>query len=274
MVTAAEVTNGLDVVSSDGKTIGQVERVEGERIKLRRAGSTTDLYVPLSSVARVDQHVHLNRTAAAVTGLAAGTGTTSTGAGVAEVTRKTNWLPWLALLAALLALLLFGLRGCDRKPAAQVTETVTTTTSVVALPGGTSVNLAPGTLNYDLQRFLASGDAAPKTLTFDKLNFDTASSAIRNEDVPTLDALGQILAAYPNAKVKIVGYTDTRGSPGANAQLGAARAQSVAQALVAKGIAADRIATASGGESDPAATNATSSGMAENRRTELVVTAK
>jgi outer membrane protein OmpA-like peptidoglycan-associated protein len=40
---------------------------------------------------------------------------------------------------------------------------------------------------------------------------------------------------------------------------------------VADGTAADRIDTASGGETNPADTNATSSGQAENRRTELIV---
>lgn len=225
-------------------------------------------------MSRVDQKVYLDRAASAFTGLAAGTDTTNTRAGTVSVTRKTNWLVWVALIAGLLALLLFGVRGCDGKRPAQVTETITRTTSAVALPGGGSVNLAPGTLNDDVQHFLASGDAVPKTFTFDELNFATASSAIRNEDVPTIDALGQILAAYPSAKVRLIGHTDARGTPGANAQLGADRAHAGAQALVAKGIPADRIATASGGEAEPVATNATTGGIAENRRTELVVTAK
>jgi outer membrane protein OmpA-like peptidoglycan-associated protein len=41
--------------------------------------------------------------------------------------------------------------------------------------------------------------------------------------------------------------------------------------LAGKGIAADRVETASGGEGDPADTNATAGGRFENRRTELVV---
>jgi outer membrane protein OmpA-like peptidoglycan-associated protein len=45
----------------------------------------------------------------------------------------------------------------------------------------------------------------------------------------------------------------------------------VKAALVAEGIAASRLETASGGETNPVDTNATSSGQAENRRTELVV---
>jgi outer membrane protein OmpA-like peptidoglycan-associated protein len=45
----------------------------------------------------------------------------------------------------------------------------------------------------------------------------------------------------------------------------------VKAALVAQGIAAERLETASGGETDPVDTNATASGQFENRRAELVV---
>ena len=57
-------------------------------------------------------------------------------------------------------------------------------------------------------------------------------------------------------------------------RLGKARADSVKAALVAKGIDGARIETISGGENDPVDTNATASGQAENRRTELVVIAR
>jgi outer membrane protein OmpA-like peptidoglycan-associated protein len=48
----------------------------------------------------------------------------------------------------------------------------------------------------------------------------------------------------------------------------------VKAALVAKGVDAARIETVTGGESDPVDTNATAGGRFENRRTELVVTAR
>ena len=46
------------------------------------------------------------------------------------------------------------------------------------------------------------------------------------------------------------------------------------KALAAQGVAADRMKTATGGSSKPVDTNTSVSGRAENRRTELVVTAK
>ncbi|WP_375383044.1 OmpA family protein [uncultured Sphingomonas sp.] len=195
--------------------------------------------------------------------------------------KATNWLAWIALILGILAALL-ALSRCNRHDAAVVapapTETASSTPPVaikhVALPGGKTVDLAPQTLNYDLQAFLASNAAAPRTFTFDKLNFDTASAQIKDDDKPTLSALSQILAAYPKATVRLVGYADTRGSDATNVKLGADRAAAVGSALTASGIAAGRISTASGGDANPVASNATAGGQAQNRRTELVVTAK
>jgi outer membrane protein OmpA-like peptidoglycan-associated protein len=199
--------------------------------------------------------------------------------------KKTSWLPWLLLALAILVAV-FSLSRRHGKDEVSTTTTVAAASPAVApaspaigvervtLPGGTGVDLEPKTLNYELQRYLGSNDAAPKTFTFDQLNFDTASSAIRAADRPTLTALGQILSAYPNAKIRLVGYADARGSDPANAKLGQARADSVAQALAGMGVQADRLVTASGGDSDPVGSNATASGQFANRRTELVVTSK
>ena len=103
---------------------------------------------------------------------------------------------------------------------------------------------------------------------------DTGSAVIRTADRPTVDVLARILAAYPNARVRVVGYADARGGTAANADLGRARAEAVAAALATAGVARAGVEAASGGEGSPAATNATAPGQAENRRTELMVIAK
>ena len=196
--------------------------------------------------------------------------------------KKTNWFAWILLGLGILAALL-ALARCNRHddvavaPAPTATPTAATppvAVKHVTLPGGKTVDLVPATLNYDLQAFLASAAPAPRTFTFDKLNFDTASSAIRADDQPTLSALSQILSAYPKAVVRLVGYADARGSDAANAKLGADRAASVAKALTSSGIDVKRISTASGGDANPVASNATAGGQFQNRRTELVVTSK
>ena len=200
-----------------------------------------------------------------------------------------RWVPWfLAALGLLLLVLLF--RGCGHHHDAVTTTTTTNTTQTssqvtpagtppvavekVTLPGGKTVDLAPQTLNYDLQRFLASSDAVPRTFTFDKLNFATDSAALPADAQDTTNALAQILAAYPKAHVQLNGYADSTGTEPHNVQLGAQRAEAVAKALVAQGVDAGRIKTATGGSTNPTDTNASSQGRAENRRTELVVLAK
>ena len=112
---------------------------------------------------------------------------------------------------------------------------------------------------------------APRTFTFDRLNFDTSSSAIRPADRSELAQVADALKQYPNSRIRVVGYADARGTEPANAKLGQSRADSVKASLVEAGIAAERIETGSGGENDPVDTNASAPGRFENRRTELVV---
>jgi outer membrane protein OmpA-like peptidoglycan-associated protein len=144
----------------------------------------------------------------------------------------------------------------------------------VRLPNGQSIQAAPQTLTYELPRYLASAEPAPRTFQFENLNFATSSAELPAEAGTTVSALAQIMQAYPNARARVVGYADARGSEPANAQLGAQRAEAVSRALIAAGVPAARIEAASGGEQNPTDTNATDQGMAENRRTELTVLAK
>ena len=211
---------------------------------------------------------------------------------VTPVAKKKGlgWLPWLIAVLVLLALLFLLLRSCGHTD--QTTTTNTTSTTVtnttssaapatpavaveqVTLPNGKVVGLEPKTLNYDLQRYLASTAPTPQTFTFENLNFATDSAALPSDAQTTVGSLAQILAAYPKAKVQLDGYADSTGTDPHNVQLGAARADAVAKALEAQGLGADRIKTATGGASKPVDTNATSQGRAENRRTELTVLAK
>jgi outer membrane protein OmpA-like peptidoglycan-associated protein len=199
--------------------------------------------------------------------------------------KKFNWIPWLLLALGLLALL-FALSRCGRDETAvapvvvnetePVTNTTTTTTTPgsLNLPGGAVLAVTPGGLNEQVGGFLAGTEATPRTFQFDRLNFNTSASDIRTEDQGDLDQMAQILQAYPNSRIRVVGYADARGSTPANQQLGLARANAVKAALTAKGVAAERVETASGGESDPVETNATTGGQAENRRTEVIIVSR
>ncbi len=272
MAIADQIVPKLEVLSADRQKVGIVDHLDGDRIKLTRHDSSDGQhhYIPLSWVDHVDAHVHLNVPATTVFAGWPGYAAAAAPTALHVEKKQPNWLAWAALIAGLLALLLFGLKGCDRKPKGEMTETVTTT-STAAAPAATATT---STFNEDVKTFLAGNDPAPKTFTFDKVLFDTASATIKSDEMSTVDSLAQTLTSYPKAKVRLIGYTDARPIAEGNAKLGADRAAAVAKALEAKGIAADRIETATGAENDPAATNATATGQAENRRTELVVTAK
>lgn len=193
--------------------------------------------------------------------------------------RSMRWLP--LLLIALVALgLIWLLSGRTRnvnvgQTATQAVNTAQNALEKITLPGGQTLDLAPGSLNYDLAHFLGDGSAsAPKTFVFDHLNFESAGTQLTPDSVPTVNNLASILKAYPNAQVQLMGYTDNTGTPEANQTLSQNRADAVKGILVSQGVAAERITARGVGQENPVASNDTDEGRARNRRTELTVTAK
>lgn len=61
----ADIKPHMEVISSCGCRMGKVDHLEGGSIKLTRADSPDGQhhFVPTSWVARVDEHVHLNKNA-------------------------------------------------------------------------------------------------------------------------------------------------------------------------------------------------------------------
>ena len=85
------------------------------------------------------------------------------------------------------------------------------------------------------------------------------------------------MKAFPNMVIEIRGHTDSlnsTGDPNYNLKLSQRRADAVKQALVRKGISADRIQTIGYGEKQPIADNKNEEGRALNRRTEFKVIKK
>lgn len=195
------------------------------------------------------------------------------------VRRGVSWLPLALAALAALALLMF-LRGRTTKsvqnlPAAAV-NSAKEAMSKVELPGGANISVPQGSINYNLARFLADPSATglPKSFVFDHLNFQTGSTQVTPDSVDTVNDLAQVLKAYPNSQVQLVGHTDNTGSPEANQALSLDRANAVKGMLVDKGVGADRIATAGFGQDRPVASNDNEDGRARNRRLELNVTRK
>jgi OmpA-OmpF porin, OOP family len=193
-----------------------------------------------------------------------------------EQRRPTRWLPILLAALAALAILMF-LRGRTARNAVDnVTSSAKNAVSNITLPGGASISVSPGTINYNLARFLGDSSATdvPKTFVFDNLNFVSGSTQLTPESNTTVNDLASILKAYPTAQIQLAGHTDNTGSPQANQSLSSDRANAVKGILVNQGINADRITTAGYGQDRPVASNDTEDGRARNRRLELTVTKK
>ena len=101
------------------------------------------------------------------------------------------------------------------------------------------------------------------------VSFSTNSAAIKPELRGVLDPFASSLHDDPNARIEIIGHTDSTGSEAVNNPLSEERAQSVRDYLAARGVAASRIQTAGRGEREPVADNGTDAGRARNRRVEI-----
>ncbi|MFB9135001.1 OmpA family protein [Vibrio olivae] len=102
-------------------------------------------------------------------------------------------------------------------------------------------------------------------------SFELNSAELKAETKAQLDELVDFLNTYPQANVEVVGYTDTSGSAAYNQVMSEKRAESVANALVEKGIDSSRITTRGEGETNPIASNDTHEGRVQNRRVEIIV---
>jgi outer membrane protein OmpA-like peptidoglycan-associated protein len=98
----------------------------------------------------------------------------------------------------------------------------------------------------------------------------------KSELLPAAQArLNQIADALtrtsPDAKLVVGGYTDSQGTEAHNQELSEQRAKSVADYLVTRGVARDRVTSKGFGQGNPIADNKSVEGRAQNRRVEIVV---
>jgi len=92
-------------------------------------------------------------------------------------------------------------------------------------------------------------------------------------DAASMEMLKQhssFLASNPNAKVRLEGHTDERGSREYNIGLGERRSVTVQSVLMVQGVMAEQLVVVSFGEERPAVLGADESAYAQNRRVELV----
>ncbi|MDY6371377.1 MAG: OmpA family protein [Bacteroidales bacterium] len=107
---------------------------------------------------------------------------------------------------------------------------------------------------------------AALAVTFD---FGQSEPHFADGNEATLRQLAAAMQADTSIRLHVTGHTDNIGSERTNRLLGRQRAQAVRQRLIALGIPADRIATASRGMEQPIAPNDTPEGRARNRRADI-----
>jgi peptidoglycan-associated lipoprotein len=110
-------------------------------------------------------------------------------------------------------------------------------------------------------------------MLMEMINFDFDKSNIRPGDAAVLDRKIAIMQANPMLTLTITGHADERGSDEYNLALGNRRAIAAKEYMVNRGIAADRITTASRGEEQPLDTASTEEAWAKNRRDEFAIAA-
>jgi outer membrane protein OmpA-like peptidoglycan-associated protein len=129
--------------------------------------------------------------------------------------------------------------------------------------------LSPDTGVTVFEGYLTGTEATPKRFILSEIQFPTASANIPSNAL--LDGVAASMKKHPTAKIRIEGHTDSTGNPSENQKLSDARANSVKDYLVQRGVAADRIESAGKGSDEPLAPGDSPAARAENRRVELIV---
>ncbi len=105
-------------------------------------------------------------------------------------------------------------------------------------------------------------------LAGEQIEFATGSAAIDSRSGPLLDRLASELGSCPGT-IRVEGHTDTIGRGSFNRALSEARAAAVRDALIARGIAAERLKAQGFGARRALGDNSTEAGRARNRRIEF-----
>jgi OmpA-OmpF porin, OOP family len=220
---------------------------------------------------------------------AAGTPTASGGTEL-----EGGWLKWLL---PVLAMLLLGIgtvwwyaRGAGTPPTTAALPTTAPPAATTPAPGpvgatlvkqticsGQAIEVGANGVESMLIKFLddkTSVIGADTRFSFDRIEFETDSAALKPSSRAQLKNIAEIMKCYPTLEIKIAGHTDSKADDAYNLKLSQERADSAKTELVALGVAPSRLAAEGFGEQFPIASNDTEEGRQRNRRTDVVITKK
>ncbi|MFV0607440.1 MAG: DUF937 domain-containing protein [Niabella sp.] len=224
-----------------------------------------------------------------------------------------KWLLPLLLIAAVALGLwyLLGKKGCNSTDGTATTDTLVTeasdtlslaaatvagiydsltgnyiyevgTEKEIKLPDGVTMKVGENSTEAKLYNFLSDANVAVDTvdkgkgwITLDRVYFETGKSVLTSASQSQLKNIAAILKNYPNAKVKMGGYTDNTGSEDVNIKISGERAKIAASELVKLGANAANVESEGYGPQHPVCpANDTPECMAQNRRVDIRVAAK
>lgn len=164
-----------------------------------------------------------------------------------------------AIAASVIGLSIAVLAGC---------ATNATNEPVAETSAGATSESASSTSSATPDRSVSTATETQETDRVVRFAFN--SSALDEENTRIVEEHARYLLANPNAKIRIEGHADERGTREYNLALGERRAQAVAKILRVLGVGSDRIETRSYGEEKPVAMLHDESAWAQNRRGEFV----
>jgi outer membrane protein OmpA-like peptidoglycan-associated protein len=106
----------------------------------------------------------------------------------------------------------------------------------------------------------------------ENINFDTGSDNIAGRSQSLMDRVAEKIKSNPGVKrIRIEGHTDDVGGAKKNMELSQARAESVRNYLIKKGVEPERLQAVGYGDTRPLDKRKTSDARAKNRRVEFII---
>lgn len=121
------------------------------------------------------------------------------------------------------------------------------------------------------KKVIVENTAAGIRLTMQNLNFKPDSSELLPGENERLDQIVQVLKEVPDQMFLVEGHTASVGYEKGEMKLSVERANSVANALIQRGIPREKFICKGSGGTKPIADNSTPEGKAKNRRVEITI---
>ncbi|KRG60776.1 peptidoglycan-associated lipoprotein Pal [Stenotrophomonas sp. W1S232] len=164
------------------------------------------------------------------------------------------------LLVSLLSVAV--LAGCSKKVKEEPAPAAPAPTPAAPTPAPVATGYGPNDLDSDA------------CLRQRVVYFDLDQEALKPEFQAIMGCHAKYLRDRPSSRITLEGHADERGSRAYNQGLGERRGNAVNSALQANGGAASQLTVVSYGEERPVCTDSGEACWAQNRRVEIVYTAK